>query len=61
MSGAQFGISVEFVVFRHGIASNVSINVEGNATVMAGSLYGLAAITANNPTRREHLDLNRFG
>ena len=28
----------------------MSINVEGNATVMAGSLYGLAAITANNPT-----------
>ena len=50
VSGAQFGISVGSSVSGTASPSNMSINVEGNATVMAGSLYGLAAISANNPT-----------
>ncbi|MGH6708545.1 MAG: hypothetical protein ACREEK_06195 [Bradyrhizobium sp.] len=50
VSGAQFGISVSSVVSGTASPSNVSINVEANATVTAGSLYGFAAINANNPT-----------
>ena len=61
VSGAQFGISVGSSVSGTASPSNMSINVEGNATVMAGSLYGLAAIYCQQSDRREHLDLNRFG
>ena len=50
VSGAQFGISVGSSVSGTASPSNMSINVGATRRLWLGSLYGLAAITANNPT-----------
>ena len=45
--GAQFGVTAYSNVAGAGNSGNVTINVGANATVIAGSLYGISAIQGN--------------
>ena len=47
VSGAQFGVTAYSNVVGAGNSGNVTINIGANATVTAGSLYGLSAIQGN--------------
>ena len=46
--GAQFGVTAFSNVVGAGNSGNVTINIGANATVTAGSLYGISAIQGNS-------------
>ncbi|MEH2620648.1 hypothetical protein V1285_005594 [Bradyrhizobium sp. AZCC 1620] len=50
VSGALYGILATSAVVGTATPSNMTINVEDNATVTASSLYGVAGISAGNPS-----------